>query len=151
MAATTSAVPAVLDYLVTAWSQALPNVQVTDGQPLDLQDDVVCVGFTGTPGEASVASTRTREHMAADPDREQFDVVSMVSAWRGREPNPKVVRDALYVLVDALADDLARDQTLGGLVMRAQLTAGELAQWQTSDGATAVISVTVHCDGFTRR
>lgn len=154
MAATVSAVPAVLDYLVSSWTQALPpndRLTVTDGQPLDLTDDVVCVGFTGQPGEASVISTRTREHLSVDPDREQFDVISMVSTWRGREQNAKSVRDAMYVLVNTIADDVARDQTLGGLVMRAQMTTGEVAQWQTDDGATAVLRITVHCDGFTRR
>lgn len=153
MAATSSAVPAVLDYLVRSWTQAIPpddRLTITDGQPLDLTDDVVCIGFTGSPGESSVVSTRTREHLASAPDREQFDVISMVSTWRGREQDARGVRDALYVLVDAIAADVARDQTLGGLVMRAQLTTGEVAQWQTEDGATAVIRLTVHCDGFTR-
>lgn len=152
MAATSSSIPAVLDALFQRWSLALPDAQVTDGQPLDMDgDDVICVGFTGTPNEVSVTSTRTREHMSADPDREQYDVVNMVSSWRGREPNAKVVRDALYALIDAMNDALVADQTLGGLVMRAQLATANLAQWQTNDGATTVAEVTVHVDGFTRR
>lgn len=151
MGATTSTVPAVLDALVTRWTAVLPGVQVTDGQPLDLANDVVIVGFTGDVGEAAVTSTRTREQMTSTPDREQYDITCMVSSWKGRERDAKVVRDRAYELIDAMAADLAEDQTLDGLVLRARLSTESFTQYQTTDGATAVVQVTVSVDAFTRQ
>lgn len=149
MASATSTVPAVLDALVQRLGAALPGVQVGDGQPLDVADDVVLVAFTGEPGEASVTSTRTREQMAADPDREQYEVICMVSSWRGAERDAKTVRDRTYELIDVMASELAGDQTLGGLVMSARLRSEALTQYQTHDGATAVARVVVAVDAFT--
>lgn len=151
MSSTISTVPDVLDALVRIFSLALPDAQVSDGQPLDIAGDVICVGFNGTPGAVAVTSTRTREQLSADPDREQYEISCMVSSYRGAQRNAKLVRDSVYALVDAMAAELARDQTLGGLVMRAMITTDALSQYQTTDGATADIEVTVHCDAFTRR
>lgn len=151
MAAMTSTVPAVLDALVTIWKAALPDVQVVDGQPLDLEDDVVCVGFTGEAGQVSVTDTRTLEQLTSSPDREQYDVTSMFSSWRGAESDAKAVRDGVYALVDAAAAEIARDQTLGGLVMSARLTTNTFTQYQSTDGATAIVQVTVSVNAFTGR
>lgn len=151
MAATVSTVPAVLDALVQRWRLALPDVQVVDGQPLDLEADVICVGFNGTAGEVSVTDTRTQEQMASSPDREQYDVTNMFSSWRGAESDAKAVRDGVYALVNAAAAEIARDQTLGGLVMRASLSTNAFTQYQSTDGATAIVQVTVSVDAFTGR
>jgi hypothetical protein len=151
MADMVSTVPAVLDALVALWSAALPDVQVVDGQPLDLEDDVICVGFSGAAGEVSVTDTRTQEQMASSPDREQYDVTNMFSSWRGAESNAKAVRDGVYALVRAAAAEIARDQRLGGLVMRANVSSGNFTQYQSTDGATAVVQVIVSIDAFTGR
>lgn len=151
MSATISTIPDVIDALVRIFSVALPDAQVSDGQPLDIAGDVVCVGFNGTPGAVAVTSSRTRERLSADPDREQYEITCMVSSYRGAQRDSKLVRDGVYALVDTMASELARDQTLGGLVMRAMLTTDSLSQYQTTDGATADVEVTIHVDGFTRR
>jgi hypothetical protein len=125
---------------------------VLDGGPhRDTEKDVVCIGFTGTPGVAAVEDTRSREGLATKPDREQYDVTCLASSWRGEERDAKVVRDAAYALVDAIAEDLAKDQRLGGLVLRANLTTSMFAQEQTSKGAVATLRFIVHIDAFTGR
>ena len=150
MAATTSTIPACLDALVQAVQLALPGVQVIDGQPVEeLQPDVVMVGFTGQPGEAAITSTLTREVFARSPDREQYDIACLASSWRG-DVDPKVVRDRAFELVDAVAGVLAADQTLGGAVLRARLSAESVIPEQTTDGATCTVGFTVHVDAFSR-
>jgi hypothetical protein len=150
MATAVSTVPACLDALVGAVRVALPGVQVIDGQPTtEVERDVVCIGFTGQPGEAAVTSTLTREVYARSPDREQYDISCLASSWRG-DVDPKAVRDRSFELLDAVAEVLAADQTLGGAVLRARLSADVIGQEQTTEGAVCTVGFTIHTDAFTR-
>lgn len=149
----TSTVPAVLDALVALARAVLTpeRVQVLDGGPhRDTEPDVVAIGFTGDPGEACVTDTRTREQLASAPDREQYEVTSLASAWKGHETDAKAVRDRAYEIVNLLAAELERDQRLGGLVNRARLSTGEFAQEQTTKGAVATVRFVITVDAFTR-
>lgn len=143
-----STVPAVLDALVARWRSALPGVQVSDGQPVTTENDLIAVGFHDVAGEPAVNSTRTREQLAAQPDRESYDVSCLASSFTGATEF-KPVRDRVYELVDAAAADLAEDDTLGGLAMQARLTADDLIQEQTEQGAVATVRFTVHVDAYT--
>lgn len=145
-----SSVPAVIDYLIQTWSTALPDVQVTDGQPIQESDDILCVGFTGEAQESILHMERDPDDLAGFRERESYEIVSMISTWRGRELDAKVIRDLAYGIADTMASEIARDQTLGGLVLRARLTTGDFAPWQTPDGATAVLRVSVGVVGHTR-
>lgn len=144
-----STVPAVLDALVARWAAALPDVQVSDGQPVVTQDDLIAVGFHDVPGEPAVNSTRTREQLASMPDRESYDVSCIASTFTGGTEF-KPIRDRVYELVDAAATVLVEDRTLGGVVMLAQLTSDDLIQEQTEQGAVATVRFVVHVDAFTR-
>lgn len=151
MAATVSTVPAVLDALVERLTVALPDAQVSDGEPLDpANDDVVVIGFNGNPGDAVVTSTLDVEQMASDPSREQYEIACLASSWRGAVHDAKTVRDVAYGLVKAAADELARDPRLGGLVMRAWLSAREYAPLQSDQGALATVHFTISVDAYTR-
>ena len=143
-----STVPAVLDALAARWTAALPDVQVSDGQPVSTDHDLIVVGFHDVPGEPSVTSTRTREQLAAQPDRESYDVSCIASTFTGGTEF-KPIRDRVYELVNAAATDLAEDDSLGGLVMQARVTADDLIQEQTEAGAVATVRFTVHVDAFT--
>lgn len=158
MAATVSTIPAVLDALVQRWTLALPGAQVSDGQPLDHADAMVMVGFTGTPGDEAISSELTIEQMAASPNREQYTIACIASSWKGAEEDVKPVRDSAFALLDAIAADLADDQTLGGLVMRARLSVAGYIQYQTvpededsAGGVSGDIRFTISIDAFTRR
>lgn len=144
-----STVPAVLDALVAGFTSALPGVQVVDGQPITTDGDVVCVGFSGLAGEPAVESTRTREQLAVEPERESYDITCLASSWDGGT-DAKAVRDRAYQLLDAVASWLAADRTLGGLVLSTRLSAESLIQEQTDQGAAATVRFTVHVDAFTR-
>lgn len=143
-----STVPAVLDALAARWAAALPDVQVSDGQPVATENDLIAVGFNEVPGEPAVNSTRTREQLAAEPDRESYDVSCIASTFDGGTEF-KPIRDRVYELVNAAATDLAEDDSLGGLVMQARVTADDLIQEQTEAGAVATVRFTVHVDAFT--
>ncbi|MFI6819264.1 hypothetical protein ACIBG7_43235 [Nonomuraea sp. NPDC050328] len=143
-----STVPAVLDALLSLWAKALPGVQVVDGQPLEVEPDVVFVGFTGLPGEPVVTSTRTREQAATLPEHEAYAITCLASSLRG-ETDAKQVRDRVYEMVSALAGELAADPTLGGLVARAELSTESFAQEQTNEGAAATLQFVVNVDAWT--
>ncbi|WP_327047289.1 hypothetical protein OG320_05190 [Microbispora sp. NBC_01189] len=148
-----STVPAVLDAIVAAARRALQDAEVVDGQPVKGQEDaadIVCIGFTGEPGEAAVQSTRTREQMATDPDRESYTITCLASSWRGHETDPKAVRDAAYALIDGVVGALATDQVLAELVMRAMLTTEAFAPEQTTRGAVATVQFQIHIDAYAR-
>lgn len=154
-----SSVPAVLDELVVRVRLAVegmtlpekPPVQVLDGGPhKDTAPEVIAIGFTGIAGEAAVEYTRTIEQGTIDPAREQYDVTCLASSWLGEQVDPKLVRDRLYALLDAVADEIARDQTLGRLLMRARVSSQLFAAEQTNKGAVATVRFIVHCDGYTR-
>ncbi len=151
MPSVVSTAPAVLDAMVVRFTAALPDVEVLDGGPVrEYEDDLVCVGFTSVPGEPTVEDTRTREQMTTDPDRESYDVTSICSSWQGNQTDAKKVRDRAYEILDAIAAELASDQTLGGLVMRARLISHLFQQEQTLKGAVATIRFVIHVDAFTR-
>jgi hypothetical protein len=153
-----SNVPAALDALVSLVRTALSTagqdgsqVQVLDGQNVSVTDpDVVAIGFTGTPGEAAIESTRTREQMTTDPSREAFEITSLASSWRG-DDDPKQVRDRVYHFIDLIEDELQRDPTLGGVVARAQLRSEAFAQEQTNKGPVATVQFVIAVDAFTKR
>jgi hypothetical protein len=158
MSATVSTIPAVLDALVQRWTLALPDAQVSDGQPHDHADDMVLVGFTGTPGEEAVTSEITVEQMAAAPNREQYTIACIASSWKGADEDVPTVRGAAFGLLDAIAADLAEDPRLGGLVMSTRLTVAGFTQYQTmphnedsAGGTSADIRFTVTVSAFTRR
>lgn len=148
---TISTVPAVLDAILVRIraSQDLEGVQIVDGQPRTTEPDVICIGFTGNPGESSVESTRTVEQLQRQPDREQYEITCLASSWRGAT-DPVAVRDRAYELVDAVAAELAKDPRLGGLVTECRISADRFAQEQTSKGPTATVMFTVTIDAFTR-
>jgi hypothetical protein len=145
-----STIPAVLDYLVAGIQARLPDLQVVDGQPIVTEDDVICVGFTGTPGEAAVVNTLTQHGQARDPQQEAYEITSLASAFDGGT-DAKAVRDRCFVLLGEVAAFLASDPRLGGLVMQVRLSTGALAPEQTSKGAVATVQFVIAVDAFAGR
>jgi hypothetical protein len=146
-----STVPAVLDAILAAIRATLPDAEVWDGQPVkQTQDDVICLAFTGEPGEAAVTATITRDQMAVDPSREAYTITCLASSWRGEEGDAKAVRDRAYELVDGVVAALAQDQALKALVMRAMVSTQAFAQEQTTRGAVATVQFGIHIDAYTR-
>jgi hypothetical protein len=145
-----SSIPAVLDYLVAGISAHLPDVQVEDGQPIETEPDLICIGFTGTPGEVAVVNTLSQQGLARDPSREAYEITNLASAWDGGT-DAKAVRDRCFALLGEVAAFLASDPMLGGLVMQARLSTQALAPEQTTKGATATVQFVIAIDAFANR
>jgi hypothetical protein len=149
---TVSTVPACLDALVAAAKRALTGVQVVDGQPYDdIDDDLVMIAFTGDPGDQAVTVNRSQQQPTTSPDRESYDVTCLAASWGGHETDPVPVRNKAYSFVNAIAAELAKDTTLGGVIGRSRISTDAFAQAQTERGACAVVRFVVHVDAFTGR
>lgn len=150
---TASTVPLVLAELVDRFTKRLTHVSVSDGQvlpPRDVEPLILCIGFSGDPGEPVVENTRTIAQMTTDPKRESYGITCLASSWRGNEPDAQKVRDEAYGILDEVSEELARDHTLGGLVMMSRLHTDSFSQAQTNMGAVATIRFVIHIDAMTR-
>lgn len=150
-----STVPAVIKALVTLAESTIiaDDFAVSDGHPMPPKDgtpNILCIGFTGVPGEESVTSTRTREQMTTSPDRESYQITCVSSSWKGHEQNMSAVRETAYGMVDILNYQIMLDHTLGGLVMRARIFSDALAEEQTSMGAVSTVRFIVNIEAYTR-
>lgn len=153
-----SVIPQTIDALIALSRNALESagangspVQIIDGPPVSTtEDDVVAIAFTGQPGEAAIESTRSREQLTADPDRESFEITCLSSSWRG-DDEMKQVRDRAYEFIDLINDELMEDQTLGGLVARCTLRSESVATEQTDKGPVATVLFVIAVDAYTKR
>ena len=160
MQPTVSTIPAALRALVAAARRAIPPAVIRGrtvpatvvlGQPNRGQvdaDDIVCIAFTGEPGEAAVTTNREWQQGATAPYRESYQVACVASAWRGSADDPLPVLDRTFAMIDAVGAELARDQTLGGVVMTCRITSDETAITQTEHGVTTVTRFTVGVEAF---
>lgn len=147
-------IPAALDALVALAERAWPDVQVLDGAPTtQVEADVIAIGYSGTPSEPDVRSTTSREQLDMDPDMERYDVMCMVSAWRGtahrdNRPDAQTVRDRAFELLAGFRSALAVDSRLGGVVMMARLTTLDMVADQTEKGPVCTVRFVVHVDAY---
>lgn len=149
-----STIPAALDALVALAKRAWPAVQVIDGGPTtNVQKDVIEIGYSGSPSEPDVRSTMTSEQLEMQPDLERFDVMCMVSAWRGDahrggEPDARTTRTRAFELLAGIRAELARDSRLGETVMMARLSTLDMVADQTDEGPVCTVRFVVHIDAF---
>lgn len=141
----TTSIPAAIDYLVTNLSAAMPaETQVLDGPPgTDLENHGIAIGYA--LDEPSVTSQESGAGL--NSSTEEYDINSMVWARSGEE-QPKVVRDQLFALINALDAALKADRELGGAVVFAQLRVVDFDQTRNEDGTWAVATVAIACKAF---
>lgn len=142
-----SSAPAAIDGLLAALRAApvLEDVTIVDGQPLQLDPDMICVGYS--PDRMGVESDETPAGLQSG--RESYGITCLASAWRGEETDPKAVRDIAFGMVAKVRAELARDPKLGGAVVNARLEFLDLDQEQTQSGPSATIQFVVRCQAFT--
>lgn len=150
-----STVPAVIKALVALAESTLiaDDIAVSDGHPMPPKDgtpNILCIAFTGVPGEEAVTVTRSREQMATSPDRESYQITCVASSWNGHEQNMASVRETAYGMIDIFNHQLMLDHTLGGLVMRARIFSDAMAEEQTSMGAVSTVRFIVNVEAYTR-
>lgn len=148
----TSRVPAVLDALVATWETSPVLSGVVQDGPIPLATsaaEVVSVGYDGSDDGTSTEGQIASEGLA-NPDREQFTVTCLVAVLNGAGDS-RAARRRAFDLLSAASDALAADKTLGGVVMRANVSDVTLSQLQTENGALAQVLFTVACDAYTIR
>lgn len=150
---TTSVVPALLDALVEALTTALPDVNVYDGFGLsDDPGDFLMVGVDDPdPQSSGESASSNREQMAMTPTaavyRETGTVTCAGFSWNG-DADPKIARDAVYAMADALDAEVRSNRTSGPTpavlgvsgITNAWVSSTVLRQdiWQTSDALLVI-------------
>lgn len=142
---TTTQVAAVLTALVAAVRVGVPaDVVVFDGQPLKISDpDVLVIGWSASG--PSVEIDQEVDDLGGGRI-ERLRIACLASSYRGETDDEAVafVRTRTVELLDLLTAALEADDTLGGVVSRAEFgTAGALDQAQTKNGPAATIEFTV--------
>jgi hypothetical protein len=150
-----SSIPAAIDALVALAERAHPDVQVLDGGPtVEVKDDVIAIGYSGSVSEPDVRTTMTVEQLAMEPDRESYDVMCMASAWRGDahrggKPDSRTVRERAFELLAGIRDELAKNSRLDGAVMMARMSTLDVVLDQTKAGPVCTIRFVVHVEAYT--
>lgn len=150
-----SSIPAALDALVALAERAHPDVQVLDGGPtVEVKDDVIAIGYSGSVSEPDVRTTMTVEQLAMEPDRESYDVMCMASAWRGDahrggKPDSRTVRERAFELLAGIRAELAKNSRLDGAVMMARMSTLDVVLDQTKAGPVCTIRFVVHVEAYT--
>jgi hypothetical protein len=151
--ATTSRVPAAIDALLAVLEAApeLDGVAIVDGPPttdLTKLDQL----FVGWQPENMVGVQLTQDFAGASTRirDESFEIGCYVESRSG-DTDMKARRDRVFGLVAVVEQVLRGTEanpdaaSLGGAVLWSHLTAGDLRQVQSADGALAGVDFTVTC------
>lgn len=150
----TSAVPLVIDALLALGrSDAVPSVPaalVLDGLAVTLEPgNYLMVGAEDPDTDGAAFSAEVRQDWAAmgpyAPRDEGGDVTCVALAWNG-DGDQKAARDAVYDIVNELADACRANVTLGidQLLWASLGTTGQLSQAQGENGASAYLIFRIH-------
>ena len=138
-----SALPAVIDYLVTGLPAPLtaidPSVVVADNEPGLESDSLVVIGRSGpTAGDASSAQNQFGA-LGGLRFEEDWTLEGYIDCTRPG-PSQKPARDAVFALYDGLLKFLNSDPTLGGNLLHgrfATLSGVQYRQTQDDDDTGA--------------
>lgn len=144
-----AAVAALLEILRAA--PALDGVRIIDGpEPTNLSDkQLIFVGWQPS-AEAAVGLTQDFAYAGARSRDEEF-TISCYAESRAGDKDMSLRRVRVFELVAAVevalraTNEAPMAPTLNGTVLWAHLTAGNLAQVQSNDGAVAGLAFTVSC------
>lgn len=156
----TSRVPAVIDYLVAAFTAAATlgaaadPVTVYDGPALSgaTPQLVLWVGLDDPDAEGYTVAAETDSAWAAlgaQARNEQITVHCVALAWSG-DRIVKTARDQAFGIVGAVETLLRADVMLGGTLVsgQCQVIVGSLRQGQSDNGAVAQVPFRI--DAFSR-
>ncbi|MET9957035.1 hypothetical protein ABZ135_36545 [Streptomyces sp. NPDC006339] len=149
----TSRVPAAVDALlaVLGAAPALAEVLIVDGPPHNNLTGAERIYVGWQPSDsAAVSLTQDFNGAGARTRDEDFVISCYAEVWSGitdMQPQRARVFELVGVVEDALRATNAAPEapTLGGTVLWSHLTAGDLMQDQTTDGARAGLSFQVAC------
>lgn len=148
----TSRVPAAVDALLAILraAPALAQALVLDGPPIELAGNQRLYVGWAPDGGAAVNLTQDFNAAGARTRDEDFVINCYAEVWSG-DTSMQVQRTAVFALVAAVETALRATgaapeaPTLNGTVLWSHLTAGDLAQFQDTDGARAGLAFAVTC------
>lgn len=143
-------VPAAIAALCAAVTSAstrsdhlLYGVQVVDGQPIELEPDVIVIGFH--PERNAVEIDRQPDGLVHES--ETYDVACLASSASG-DTDPAAVRERAFELFAAVADEIAADRSLDDTVTDSRVHFTEFDQYQSDTGAVATVAFNVRVSAF---
>lgn len=150
-----SKLPAVLDYLVTTFTNAATiggtGVLVRDGPTLDQvpAQQVLWVGLDDPNSTDDALAGNSEQEWVGPGSRwknETLTIPCVAEAWSDGV-SVKTMRDAAYAIVNAAEQLLHDDASLGGLISpgHANMTGGELRQAQTEQGLIVRVAFQIIC------
>jgi hypothetical protein len=146
--------PDAIDQLVLIAQQAeeLAEVDVRDGPALGDRSKplVLYIGWTGGEADTDAEAQVAADGLLGNPDVEQSIVRCTASALLGSGTMSEA-RRAAYAMVSGLGAAIARNRSLNGTVMRAQIGSHALTQQQTSKGTAIAVTFEVELNNFTGR
>jgi len=145
-----STVPGVAAALVTAIGNALPGVQVINGQPLNnAEPDFVAVGWDEqNPAiilDPYIGANAVQRRAGRE---ESFDIACHAVSWRGGAEDAQVVLERCFELFNAVQAALLADHTLGGAARQAEVSSAAFTPAQTNKGPIGSLRFTVHVDAW---
>lgn len=137
MTTQTSAIPDVIDYLVTTLTAALPDVTVIDGPGITdaSAENWLFVGVDDPDSESaptSAEATSDWSTLGARQRREDIVVHCAAISYSGDDVI-KTVRDAAFVTVAGVEQAIVTDPTLGGAVLYATFGGVGAVRQNTND------------------
>ena len=155
-----SKAPALIDYLVNTFQnaatlgQATPAVTVYDGPPTTMLNAPLSlyVGLADPDSDqiqVAASFTQAREDLGSATRGETTVVNCVAEAWSGTDPlQPQ--RVAAFGIVAAVEALVRADNNMGGLgQLYPGVTAGDLLQNNTAQGAIARVPFTITVRSFT--
>jgi hypothetical protein len=135
-----TAIDAVLDALVSAFTVALPTVSVMDGPPVKPPGDteLVLVAHDATPdADATITLDQEWADLACTSRYERGSIPCCVVAQSGDVDIPGRRARAIQMLA-SIETALRANRTLGGVAMTSEFVTGEVHQFQNGDGSAVV-------------
>jgi hypothetical protein len=147
---TTSAIPALIDALVSAARTALPGVAVYDGYGVsDDPGDFLMVGVEDVNSLSDASAADSQQEWAgvgsSAPRDETGDVICTALSWNGNG-DQKAARDGAFAIAEAVATLLRANPSLGipSLLWTSYGTTTQLNQNQDENGAEAAVIFRCH-------
>ena len=151
----TSAIPVLIDALVTQATAALTDRLVIDGFGVtdDANPNILMVGVDDPGAQTSAQSSETSQEAATlgtNRSRDQRGAITCAAlSWTGdtSTSNQKAARDAVYATLAAVENILRTDPSLGVTgfpLLVCQLGDERLSQNQYEDGCDALLIFTVN-------
>lgn len=146
-----SKLPDAMDGLVAVFTAApeMAGVPVRDGPSTSQAtvQEILSVGYTGSEDETDAEAQASAEGFNPVRDREQFTIRCAAAVLQGTG-SISVARRRAYEIVGGAGAALARDHTLGGIVLRAMIGTHSLSQDLTDRGVQVVVVFGVDCDAY---